>query len=138
MKKRNVFSRAIVIAATLGIVSAGCAAKKAQIDMNTERMLHAAGFQVKYADTPEKLEMLNKLAQRKIIPHPRDGKMYYLYADSASCRCLYMGTAEAYQRYIDYQVNQGIAADNRKVAEANAAAATPLNMGVWGVWGPWW
>ena len=49
-----------------------------------------------------------------------------------------MGTAEAYQRYINYQVNQGIAEDNRKVAQANAAAATPVVMGVWGVWGPWW
>jgi len=138
MKKKPVFFRAIVIAAILGLLSGGCAAKHMQSDMNNERMLHAAGFQVKFADTPEKLEMLNGLAQRKIIPHPRDGKMYYLYADAASCKCLYMGTAEAYQRYINYQVNQGIAEDNRKVAQANAAAATPVNMGVWGVWGPWW
>jgi len=138
MKKKPVFFRAIVIATSLGLLSGGCAAKRTLNDMNTERMLHAAGFQVKFADTPEKLEMLKGLAQRKIIPHPRDGKMYYLYADAASCQCLYMGTAEAYQRYIDYQVNHGIAEDNRKVSQANAAAATPVNMGVWGVWGPWW
>ena len=138
MKMRHVFSRTIVIAAALGIVSAGCAANRAQTAMNTERMLHAAGFQVKIADTPEKLKMLKGLAQRKIVPHPRDGEMYYLYADAASCQCLYMGTADAYQRYIEFKVGQGIAEDNRKAAQANAAATTPVNMGVWGVWGPWW
>jgi hypothetical protein len=138
MKKRSVLSRAIVIAVALGIVSAGCAAKNAQIDMNTERMLHAAGFQVKIADTPEKLEMLKGLAQRKIVPYPKDGEMYYLYADAASCNCLYMGTADAYQRYVEFKVGQGIADDNRKAAQANANATTSYDMGVWGVWGPWW
>ena len=138
MNRRRIFLRAIVIAAALGITSGGCAAQRAQKAMNTERMLHAAGFQMKIADSPEKLEMLKGMAQRKIVPYPRDGKMYYLYADATSCRCLYMGTAEAYQRYIDFQVRQGIAADNRKAVQANAAATTPVNWGVWGIWGPWW
>jgi hypothetical protein len=138
MNNRGVLSRTVLIAAILGLLSGGCAAKKAQVAMNTERMLHAAGFQMKIADTPEKLDMLKGLAQRKILPHPRNGKMYYLYADAASCQCLYMGTAEAYQRFIDYRVNQSIAEDNRKAAQANANATTSYDMGVWGTWGPWW
>ena len=138
MKSRQVFFRAIMIVAALGIASGGCAAKKAQIAMNTERMLHAAGFQVKIADTPEKLEMLKGLAQRKIVPYPKEGEMFYLYADAASCKCLYMGTADAYQRYIEFKVGQGIVDDHRKAARANANATTSYNMGVWGVWGPWW
>ena len=138
MSRRKIFLKAIVIKVTLSIALAGCAAKRAEQAMNTERMLHAAGFQMKIADTPEKLEMLKGIAQRRITPYPRDGKMYYLYADAASCRCLYMGTPEAYQRYIDFQVQQGIAEDNRKAAQANAAAQTQVNWGVWGVWGPWW
>ncbi len=138
MMKRHVFLSGIVIVAALGIASGGCAAKRAQQAMNTERMLHAAGFKMKIADTPEKLEMLKELAQRKIVPYPRDGEMYYLYADIASCNCLYMGNAETYQRFIEYQIGQGIAEDNRKAAQANAAASTPVKMGFWGVWGPWW
>jgi hypothetical protein len=138
MKNRGVFLRTIVIAAALSIVSGACAAKNAQNAMNTERMLHAAGFQVKIADTPEKLDMLKGLTQRKILPHPRDGEMYYLYADATSCKCLYMGTADAYQRYIEFKVGQSIADDNRRAAQANANATTSYNMGVWGVWGPWW
>jgi hypothetical protein len=138
MKNRGVFLRTIVIAAALSIVSGACAAKNAQNAMNTERMLHAAGFQVKIADTPEKLVMLKGLAQRKIVPYPKEGEMYYLYADAASCQCLYMGTADAYQRYIEFKVGQSIGEDNRKAAQANANAAAPVNMGVWGGWGPWY
>ncbi len=138
MKSRHVFFRATVIATILGIGSGGCAAKNAQTSMNTERMLHAAGFQVKIADTPEKLEMLKGLAQRKIVPYPNEGEMFYLYADAASCQCLYMGTADAYQRYVEFKVGQGIADDNRKAAQANANATTSYDMGVWGTWGPWW
>lgn len=138
MKSRHVFIRATVIATILCIASSGCAAKNAQTSMNTERMLHAAGFQVKIADTPEKLEMLKGLAQRKIVPYPKEGEMYYLYADADTCRCLYMGTADAYQRYVEFKVGQGIADDNRKAARANANATKSYDMRVWGVWGPWY
>ncbi len=138
MNLRFAIPRAIVLSAFLCIALGGCAAKRAQQAMNTERMLHAAGFKMKIADTPEKLDMLKGLPQRRIAPYPRDGEMFYLYADAGTCNCLYMGTAEAYQRYIEFRVAQGIADDNRKAAQANAAASTPVKMGFWGVWGPWW
>ncbi len=137
MKTKRFCPRAIMIAAALGLACGGCAAKRAQIVMNTQRMLHAAGFRMKTADTPEKLEMLKKMAQRKIFPYPRDGKMFYLYADAETCRCLYVGDAEAYQKYINFRVQQGIAEDNRRAVQANEAATTPVNVGVWSVWGPW-
>ena len=134
MKSRHFFLRAIMIAAIVGIASSGCAAKKAQTSMNTERMLSTAGFELKIADTPEKLEKLKGLAQRKIVPYPHEGKMLYLYADAASCKCVYVGTPEAYQRYVEYQVGQSIADDHRKAAQANANATTPYNRGVWEIW----
>jgi hypothetical protein len=105
--------------------------------MNTERMLHVAGFKMKTADTPEKLAMLKGLPQRKIVPYPREGEMMYLYADAGTCGCLYVGTAEQYQRYVEFRVGQEIAEDNRRAAQANAAAGTPVKMGFWAVWGPW-
>jgi hypothetical protein len=138
MKRARIFFGALVIAVTLGFALASCAAKRAQQAVNTERMLHVAGFQLKIADTPEKLEMLKGMPQRRITPYPRGDKIFYVYADATSCRCMYVGTPEAYQRYIEFQVGQGIAEDNRKAAQANAAAQTPVNWGVWGVWGPWW
>jgi hypothetical protein len=134
MKNRHVFFGAIVIAAILGIALGGCAAKNAQIAMNTVRMLRTAGFEVKIADTPEKMERLKGLAQRKIVPYPHEGKMLYLYADAASCKCVYVGTPDDYQRYVEYQVAQGMAENNARAVQANAAATTPYNAGAWTVW----
>jgi hypothetical protein len=138
MKGTQIFLRALVIAGTLEVLLAGCAAKREQQAMNTERLLHVAGFQMKIADTPQKFEMLKGMPQRRITPYPRDDKIFYVYADATSCRCIYVGTPEAYQRYVDLRVQQGIVEDNRKAAQANRAAQTQVNWGVWGVWGPWW
>jgi len=134
MKNRQTFSAALLIAAALGIALCGCAAKKEQIAMNTERMLRTAGFEIKIADTPEKMEKLKGLAQRKIVPYPHEGEMLYLYADAASCKCVYVGTPDDYQRYVEYQVAQGIAENNARAVQANAAATTPYNAGVWHIW----
>ena len=134
MKNRQTLFAALLITAALSIALGSCAAKKAQIAMNTERMLRTAGFEVKIADTPEKMEKLKGLAQRKIVPYPYEGEMLYLYADAASCKCVYVGTPDAYQRYVEYQVAQGIARDNVKAQQANEAATTPYNTGVWHIW----
>jgi hypothetical protein len=65
----------------------------------TEQLLLAAGFDKKVADTPEKLAHLETLTPaRRIVARPRDGQLYYVYADPAVCKCLYVGTAEDYQR----------------------------------------
>ena len=134
MKHTQTFIRTARIAAILGIAFGGCAAKKEQIAMNTERMLRTAGFELKIADTPENMEKLKGLPQRKIVPYPHEGEMLYLYADAASCKCVYVGTPEAYQRYVEYQVAQGIAENNVKAQQANANATTPYNPGVWVIW----
>jgi len=134
MKHTQTFIRTARIAAILGIAFGGCAAKKEQIAMNTERMLRTAGFELKIADTPENMEKLKGLPQRKIVPYPHEGEMLYLYADAASCKCVYVGTPEAYQRYVEYQVAQGIAQNNVKAQQANANATTPYNSGVWMIW----
>ena len=99
-----------------------------------EERLRTAGFELKIADTSEKMEKLKGLPQRKIVPYPHEGEMLYLYADAASCKCVYVGTPDAYQRYVEYLVAQGIAQNNARAAQANAAATTPYNAGVWTIW----
>ncbi len=130
----------IAVVTCLGLLLAGCAAKHAQKAIQTERLLHAAGFQMKLADTPEKLEQVKALQQRKFFLHTHEGKPYYVYADATSCNCIYVGPPEAYQRYVDLLVQQGAAENQAKAARADqrAASAVPMNWGVWGTWGPWW
>ena len=125
MKGRRTWLKSIAIITVLGIVLAGCAAMQKSETTDTEQMLAAAGFNMRPADTPEKLAHLKTLTQRKLISHERGGKVYFVYADADNCKCLYAGNQENYQSYEKLSMKQNI-------AEMNAAA--PMD---WGMWGPW-
>lgn len=114
------------------VMLAGCAAIEAQRVADTEQLLSAAGFTLKIADTPEKQAHLQSLTQHKIVPHTRDGKIYYVYADAKDNR-LYVGDEDAYQRYQKLAVEKEIAEDRIEAAQMNMDAAMD-----WGMWGPWW
>jgi len=114
-----------------------CAAIQKHEAIQKERLLAASGFQMKLADTPDKLARLEQLPQRKLLPHTRaDGKLFYISADAEACKCIYVGTEAAYQRYQKIAVQQQIAQDQRMTAQMNEDAA--LDWGMWEPWGPWW
>ena len=119
----------------LSLTLTACAALQNQEAMDTERLLSAAGFRIRLADTPEKLDHLKSLTQRKLVQHERNGRVYYIYADAQHCKCLYAGNEEAYQRYQKLALDKQIAEDRRMAAEMNEDAA--MNWGLWGPWGPW-
>jgi len=64
-----------------------------------EGMLVSAGFQKNLADTPEKMEKIQSLTQKMVVPHLEDGKVYYVYADAAFCSCVYVGDELDYERF---------------------------------------
>lgn len=97
MKTRTGFGLFTVVFVIM-LALTGCATVEKDTTMDTERLLSAAGFQMRLADTPEKLEKIKKMPQRKIFPHQRNGTTYYLYADATECECLYAGTEKAYER----------------------------------------
>lgn len=87
------------LAGLLGVLSlSGCAALQAGDVASAERMLTAAGFQARPADTPEKRAYLESLPPRKVLLRPQDGERRYVYADPTSCQCLYVGGQEQYQQ----------------------------------------
>jgi hypothetical protein len=92
----------IIVAAILIVVLAGCAANPEQKAQEMEHLLIAAGFQMKLADTPQKLEHLKTLNQLKFIRHQREGKVNYFYADANECQCIYTGDEKAYQRFREF------------------------------------
>lgn len=126
-------SRAAVVALAIAVLGAGCATIRKDQAQSTESVLAAAGFRMKPADTPERLANLQAMRPRKIVPHVKDGKVAYVYADPTNCRCLYIGDEAAYQRYQQLAIQQQLAQENVMAAEMNEDAA--LN---WGVWGPFW
>ncbi len=120
----------------LAVLLHGCAAMEKSHAMDTERMLAAAGFQMKFADTPKRLAHLKTMTQSKLVPHEKDGVVYYAYADAEFCKCLYLGTERAYQEYQRMAERRNIAEMNQQAAMMNEDAA--MNWGAWGPWGPWY
>jgi len=117
---------AAVTALAIPIFLTGCAASTA----DTERTLAAAGFQMKFAKTPEQIQKAEAMPQRSLTPVPGpNGENLFVYADGKYCKCLYVGTEKAYDRY------QKLALSNR-IAENEEAAS--MNWGAWGAWGPWY
>ncbi len=130
MEERRVQSG--IVAMMLALPLSGCAATQTKQAIETEQILAASGFQIRLAGTPEKTAHLNTLTQRKFVPHDRDGSVHYVYADAASCKCSYVGTEKAYQRYQKLALQKKIADEQRKAAQLNLNAKTS-----WGLWG-WW
>jgi len=64
-----------------------------------EKMLVAADFKYKTADTTQQMEHMRALPQGQFIRHQTAGRVYYLYADVAGCKCVWRGDAAAYGRY---------------------------------------
>ncbi len=131
MRGRSGWVQRGAILAAAALLVGGCAALQEERARRTEQLLAAAGFQVRLADTPEKFAHLQRLRQRKLVPHQKDGAVHYVFADASGCRCLYVGNAQTYQRYQALAVQQQIAEDQRAAAEMNRDAA--MN---WTLWGP--
>ena len=131
--------RGLIIAAVVGLVLVGCAPSQKTLNtraMNTERMLAAAGFQMKLADTPGKLTKLEAMPQRALTPHQQGDDVRYVYADATSCKCLYAGSEKAYQRYQELALKHQDTEDRLEAAQMNEAAS--MDWDYWGGWAPWW
>ena len=115
---------------TIVLGLAACATLQAGDVRATERMLAAAGFQVKPADTPEKHAHLPTLTAGKILRVQHDGQPYYVYADPKGCTCLYAGTEQQYQKYRELAREETTAAEARLVTE-NASDFRLWGLGAW-------
>ena len=120
--------------AILGLLASGCSTNSQAIE--TERLLAAAGFQMRLADTPDKLTRLTAQPQRTLVPHNQDGKIMYSYADAKVCKCIYVGTERAYGRYQKLALVHEDSVRRLQAAQYQEDAA--MDMSTWGPWGPWW
>ncbi len=132
MRSRAVRFGFVVTAAMLAATLGGCAAQQAR---EMDSMLAAAGFQVRPATTPEKLQQLKTLAPRTVLQFQKDGVPYWVVADPTVCQCLYVGNEAAYQRYEQLRLQKEYADEQLMTAQMNEDAA--MDWGMWGPWGPW-
>ena len=114
----------------------GCASQGTMpATMQTQLDLGSCGFTWKIADTPEKMKQLEALPQRQIVPHQKDGKVYYIYADARDCKCVYIGDEKAYQQYRQFVYDKRM--DRKNDIAAEQAATITMDLGFWGAFGPW-
>jgi hypothetical protein len=124
-----------VLVATLALVLvSGCAAMKREDEEAQGRLLAAAGFQIRPADTAARQADLKGVPADKLLSHPKGDTMAYTFYDPDVCQCVYIGGPAEYQQYQKLAVQKQLADERREAAEANEDAAMQ-----WGMWGPlWW
>ena len=117
--------RAIALGLLAALVLSGCATVQRQEAMDAERLLAAAGFQMRPADTPERVAALGAVPALKITAGTKDGQRMYTYADPEHCRCLYVGGPKEYAQYRRLALQEEVA------TELDSASMN------WLLWAPW-
>jgi hypothetical protein len=113
------------------IVLSGCASTS-ELVANKEDQLAAAGFVVKPANTPQRQAMLQRLPPHHFVRRVHGDAVNYVYADPLVCDCLYVGTQQAYGRYMQYLQQKRLADEQETTAMLYSDPAWN-----WGMWGPW-
>jgi len=123
----------VILLAGLAIVAGGCVTQEIK---QTEPLLAASGFKIKFAETPEQISNLQSMTPHTLVPHDKDGETLWVYADPKVCKCVYVGNEKAYQEYEKLAFKQRLANQQQMTAAMNEDAA--MNWGLWGGWGPWY
>lgn len=92
-----------ILAAGMVLTLAGCAGAPVDKTLQAEELLGTAGFQLKMADTPAKLERISRIPQKQVVRGMVKGKELYVWADAAGCRCYYAGTRKNYENMVELQ-----------------------------------
>ena len=90
----------LILAPGLFMALAGCTGKHVNKTLHAEEALAAAGFQLKMADTPAKVERISRIPQKKVVRAMIKDREFYLWADAAGCRCYYKGTRQNYEQLL--------------------------------------
>jgi hypothetical protein len=96
------------VALAAALAAAGCAGPPKDPTFQQMNALAAAGFDLKMADTPAKLERIQKLPQLQLAQVEHKGRQLYVYTDAQGCQCLYAGDENAYRRLINLARQQKI------------------------------
>ena len=103
-----------LVSVFLMLALAGCAMNRNQKAVEMKRLLAAAGFKMRLADSESKLAQLKELPQRKLVAQDWSGKVVYVYADASNCKCAYVGDEEAYKHFRDLALERQISEEDRR------------------------
>src|SRR5437870_5180514 len=115
------------------LLGAACAAIQRFEVRDTERMLVAAGFHMRLADTPEPQEDLRSMPPYRIVSRTKDHDVVYMYADPDNCHCVYVGGNKEYSEYERRMVEREITQRTAEKQEGRREHPAPLLAGTAGV-----
>jgi hypothetical protein len=72
-----------------------------EAQLAADMKLENAGFVMRIADTPQKLERLRRLPPRTFVSRTGANGRYYLYAEPDVCKCVFLGDERALRAYRD-------------------------------------
>jgi hypothetical protein len=113
----------VILVSSLLMALAGCAGTSDNKILKVEEALAAAGFQLKMADTPAKLDRIKRIPQKKVVRTMVKDREVYLWADAAGCQCYYSGTRHNYEQL---RYNQREEKADRRINLYNAQHEDPL------------
>jgi hypothetical protein len=96
---RSTLNPTALLLAVPALLGAGCATIKGYAVGESERVLTAAGFHMRPADTPERQEELRSTPPHRIVNRTKNGNVVYMYADPDNCHCVYVGGDKEYAEY---------------------------------------
>jgi hypothetical protein len=123
--------RSGVVAIVSAVALTACVTAQQQIT-HREDDLAAAGFIVKPANTPQRQQMLARLPANKFVRRTHEDEVHYVYADPVVCKCLYVGSQQAYGAFKKHEQDQRLADEQQMNAEIYSDSAWQ-----WDAWGPW-
>jgi hypothetical protein len=96
MRTSRLHRTALPLAALL---TASCATLQRFESSETERLLAAAGFEMRSEETDEGSQALRTLPSHRVVRRTADGRIVYSYVDPDRCRCVYVGGEREYAAY---------------------------------------
>jgi hypothetical protein len=115
----------VILGPGMFLALAGCAGAPVNKTLQAEEALVAAGFHLKLADTPAKVDRISRIPQKQVVWAMIKGREVYLWADAAGCRCYYAGTRQNYQQLLQ---NQREEKAERRTDLYNAQDDDPLRL----------
>jgi hypothetical protein len=94
-----------------------------------EDLLAAAGFQVRPADSPQRVAAMKRLPPNKFVTKVVNGNPVYLYADPLVCDCVYFGNRQNWDAYKREMLEKQLADEAQMTATTNQEA---WDFGSWG------
>jgi hypothetical protein len=132
---------AIMLLLGTSVVSAAEAPSRPSLEQNSF-FLSSAGFRIQVANDPAGQKQLHALPAHRFVANGAGDALRYLYAEPQHCVCIFVGTQQAYDRYLklinqplkptddvapDYKTQAGVLLSGQPLRQSTRGDPTTLS-----------